>query len=228
MSVVRLTWRVGVDNEFGWLLSPDGSRQLCESRLFWDGAILVSLETGETVLAPADGSYRWRSLKPEAACAIVGIPAPEVDGAAEVDRRLDPFHVERHRSARFCALVELINEHRLPCGYALYDHEPGRREGRGPLGVCDESAEMFAASVAERIARGCGLNDAIRAELAGDADIDPDDPAAVERLLGQIGWASALPELDLRIRRHERRIEAAQRHPRGPDEQADDGQLALI
>ena len=217
-------WRIGVDNAFGYIVHPDGRRQLVESRLFIFGdGIAVDLHTGGAVFTPADGSCAWQPLTPEQACAIVGIPAPQVDGGSEVERRTDPFHVERNRSGLFCALVELIAERKLPCGHAML----AWREQRWTPGEFNdgsfEAPEVFACGVLERIALGVPREQAIRGELAGDAQLK--HGRAIDQLLADTGWQQAIPELELRERRHQQRLDQATSRPERADD--DDQQLLL-
>ncbi len=202
-ATVPLTWRIGVDSAFGYVSYRDGLRLLCEHVcIVRREAVLVRLDSGERVFAPADGSCRWEHVDAADACRKVGIPAPEIDGAGEIGRRLDPFHVERNRSPRFCALVEAIRDHGLPAGYALLRYLAGDWDGTWQRASAD-APEIFAAAVSERIARGENLKDAIRDELADDGRLEPD---AVDEVLERTGWRTAIAGLDQAIARHTARL----------------------
>jgi len=195
---VPYTWRIGVDNAFGHLTRSDGTH-LAESRRFLgDTGLAVSLADGRALLTKGDGESTWQPLTPERACELAAIPAPEVDGAAETQRRLDPFHVERHTSPTFLAIVELATTRKLPCVHALRAWTAGTWDGTfdGPF---LEQPETFAASVIERIAEtDAQLEEALLAQLAADS---LQHPGAAK----QTGWAAALgelPELAARFTRH--------------------------
>lgn len=185
---VPYTWRIGVDNAFGYLTRSDGT-QLAESRRFLgDTGLAVSLTDGSALLTTATGESQWQPLAPARACELASIPAPAVDGAAETQRRLDPFHVERHTSATFLAIVELATTRKLACAHSLRAWVAGTWDGTfdGPY---LEQPETFAASVIERIAEtSAPVEDAVLAQLAADS---LEQPGAAE----QTGWAAALAEL---------------------------------
>jgi hypothetical protein len=196
VTPVRFDFRVGCGS-FGWLVDGD-ARRLCETRLFHgrtgaERAVLVALVDGETVLAPADGSLTWEPRTAEAACDFVGFPPPETVQSGDLVRRIDLFHVERHRSARWAALVEAIRRHRVPCSYSL------RAWGRDVVhyvGAADEDPERFAAAVNERVAQGAKPFPSLLWEIAADAEIDPArDATAVTALLDATGWTPVLDEL---------------------------------
>lgn len=199
MALAPFTWRVGVDNCFGYLVAVDGSgRELVETHLFHGGyAVVVRLSDGARLRVPTDDGWLFEQLTAASACAIAGIPAPEVDGAAELERRIDPFHVERHRSALWCALVQLIRERALPCGYSLRAQLAGRWTGHYEAAT-DEDPETFAAAVNERVSNTPGLDpvSACAHELAADAR--GHDREAAARLL-RSGWTDALPHLGTAI-----------------------------
>ena len=149
-----LTWRCGVDNEHGILTRPEGSQSLCELIRFFRGqATLVDLHSGQRLLAPADGSCTWTPQSPEEACAAAGLPAPDVDGAAELERRVDPFHNERLASEHFACVVELVRDLGLPCGYALRAYPSGGERRVDDWGqVLADAPEIFAAAIADDMA----------------------------------------------------------------------------
>jgi hypothetical protein len=192
-KVAPYRWAIGIDNMFGWLTLPDGSEHLVESRRFCSGeGIAISLLDGKPVIAVADGTASWEFLKPEVACDLAGLPLPAVDGDAEVKRRLNPFHVERHASAEFLALTEAIREDIVPCGHALRmwnDHQWDSTFDYSNY----EIPEVFACSVLERMVRdGTDLQDAVCAELLGDLSIDPSN---LGKLLELAGWEETLVRL---------------------------------
>ncbi|HEY3830195.1 MAG TPA: hypothetical protein VGL57_13460 [Solirubrobacteraceae bacterium] len=191
---VPYTWRIGVDNAFGYLTRRDGTH-LVESRRFLGAVgLAVSLSDGSALLTTADGQSSWQPLTPQRACELAAIPAPSVDGAAETQRRLDPFHVERHTSPVFLAIVEFARTRRLPCAHALRAWLAGKWDGTfdGPY---LEQPETFAASVIERIAHTGGqLEDALPAQLLADS---LEHPAVAQAS----GWRAALGELPSAIAR---------------------------
>jgi hypothetical protein len=195
VKLAPFTWRVGVDNCFGYLIAADGSsRDLVETHLFHaDYGLVVRLSDGARLRVNVDRGLLFEQLTAESACAIAGMPAPQVDGAAELERRIDPFHVERHRSDLWCALVQLIRTRSLPCGYSLRAQLDGRWDGRYQ-GASDEDPETFAAAVNERVSNTPGLDPvtACLRELAADAGHRKRDAAA--QLL-RTGWTDALRAL---------------------------------
>ncbi|RKQ90528.1 hypothetical protein C8N24_0333 [Solirubrobacter pauli] len=195
MKLAPFTWRVGVDNCFGYVIAADGSsRELVETHLFHANyGVVVRLTDGARLRVPVDRGWLFEQLTAESACAIAGIPAPEVDGAAELERRIDPFHVERHRSALWCALIELIRSRSLPCGYSLRAQLDGRWDGHYRA-ASDEDPEAFAAAVNERVSNTPELDPitACLRELAADAG--GRDRAAAAQLL-RTGWTDALRAL---------------------------------
>ncbi|MGE0363746.1 MAG: hypothetical protein AB7R67_23755 [Vicinamibacterales bacterium] len=202
-----LTWRVGVDNNFGWLTTPAGDRRLCELHFFWfiQTAELVDLHTGDRFRVAADGTSRWQPIAPAEACAIVELPSPTVDGRAELDRRTDPFHVERHRSTLFIALAGLVRDRCLPVGHALRtlaDRQPW--DGQW-VGACHQAPEVFAAAVNLAMSDGAeSIERAVTAVLRDDlASTHHPDPLA---LLVDCGWPHALVRLPAAIARAQERI----------------------
>jgi hypothetical protein len=190
--LVPLTLAVGVQEQFGWLVDPTDShrRRLCEVvRLSRDEAILTCLDDGSKFIAPADGSRQWQQLRPEVACALVGMPEPPRHN----QWRLDPFWVERHRSAEWRALVELVVSRRLPVHYAAVMFARGEWDPALWDGPCADSAEIFACGVIEGIARGLTMRSAIDARLDADHNVDIRlDPMHRTRLLLESGWLDAL------------------------------------
>jgi hypothetical protein len=193
-GAVPYTWRIGVDNAFGYLTRSDGAH-LAESRRFLGpSGLAVSLTDGRALLTPADGRNHWQPVGAARACELAGIPEPALDGAAETSRRLDPFHVERHTSPLFLALVTVAHEKKLPCGYALRAWITGHWDGTFQ-GAYLEQPETFAASVLERIAAtGTPIEAAVVRQLHTEALIDP---AAVERsvLASDSGWQTVLGDI---------------------------------
>src|SRR5439155_17653746 len=114
----------------------------------------------------------WTRMTPEDACAAAGLPAPEVDGAAELERRVDPFHVDRLASEHFACIVELVRDLGLPCGYALGAYARGGRRRVGEWAdVLADAPEVFAAAIADDMATGLPFRKALIRELAGDARV---------------------------------------------------------
>lgn len=215
---VPYTWKVGVDNAFGYLVRPGDGQHLAESRRFVSDrgrstGLAVSLETGCTLLTIADGACTWQPVKPERACELAGIPMPEVDGEAETSRRLDPFHVERHVSPLFGAIVSLCHDHRLPCAHALRAWRQGAWDATFQGGFL-EQPETFAACVLERIAAtGQVAVAAIFTQLACDAGLKPDSPEHRE-LLDATGWLPAIAELEGRTADRAQALDAARQNCR--------------
>src|SRR5690606_17891092 len=114
----------------------------------------------------------WTPLEPDQACGLVGIPEPVLE---EGRRRVDPFHVERHRSALFCAIVDIAYDRRLPCGYSLLAHRHGRWTEGAFIYAADENPEQFAAAVSLLVGQGNSIEAAIRTELGADAEIAASD-----------------------------------------------------
>jgi hypothetical protein len=202
-----LTWRCGVDNNFGWLSQPDGDRRLCELHVFWflRTAELVCLHTGQRFRVAADGTSRWAPIPAAEACALVGLRSPAVDGRAELDRRTDPFHVERQRNALFIALVDLIRERCLPVGHALRtlaDRKPW--DGQW-VGASHQAPEVFASAVNLLASDGDRrLERLVTAVLREDLGSSRHpDPLA---LLVDCGWAHALSRLPAAVDRAQARI----------------------
>jgi hypothetical protein len=191
---VPYTWRVGVDNAFGYLARPDGHAYLAESRRFHANlGIAVSLDDGSVLLTAADGSSTWQPVPPDRACELAGIPRPAVDGEAETARRLDPFHVERQTSGLFNAIVTVAVERRLPCGHALRAWRAGLWDGTF-AGAYLEQPETFAASVLEHMtATAAVLADAISAQLAQDAMLDPTSNQH-RQMMSDTDWQAALAD----------------------------------
>jgi hypothetical protein len=232
MVRVPYTWKVGVDNAFGYLTTADGRCRLVESRRFISTqgrsmGLTIRLDTGSALLMMADGTAAtWQHVDAARACELAGIPQPAVDGRAETVRRLDPFHVERHTSAIFNAIVTLALGRRLPCAHALRAWRADRWDGtfNGP---CLEQPETFAASVSERIAcEGGAPRDAILSQLAQDAGLTADNTSHLE-LLRRTGWLEALTDLPVRVAYHARVLDAARR-ARREIRRAGETQLALI
>jgi hypothetical protein len=224
------TWRVGVDNAFGYLTLPGGTRHLAESRRFQSHrgisrGVAIDLDTGAVILADADGSATWQPLEPERACELAGIPEPAVDGVAETARRLDPFHVERHTSATFLAIVATAGHRTLPCAHALRAWLAGAWDGTFDAAYL-EQPETFAASVLERIGdSGQPPASAVIAQLAADTALASDQ--APETIAVETGWADAVRELPDRIRELALALERA-RSTRRADAGADRPQLSLL
>ncbi len=216
-----------MDNAFGYLILPDGHARLVESRRFLSGTgLTVSLDDGSVLLTVADGTSAWQPVAAERACELAGIPAPAVDGEAETARRLDPFHVERHTSATFNALVAVAVANRLPCAHALRAWREDAWDGTfdGPY---LEQPETFAASVLEHIAAtGTTLAEAVVAQLANDAMLDP---ASLEhtQVMSDTAWETALAELPGRLSQLADALER-RRQTRRDTARADSAQLALI
>jgi hypothetical protein len=225
-ATVPYTWKIGVDSAFGYLARSDGSR-LGESRRFLSGmGLAIDLADGSALLTPADGSSTWQPVEPARACELARIPPPEVDGAAETDRRLDPFHVERHTSPLFLALVALANEQTLPCGHALRAWLAGvwDRTFNGPY---LEAPETFAASVIERIAvRRLNPQDAVLAQIGVDTML-PVDPPDHDRIASETGWRTAVGEIAARVTDFARRLDLDRAAQQGADRACSD-QLSLI
>ena len=227
IRTIPYTWRVGVDNAFGYLRAPDGRCHLAESRRFLSGVgLAVCLGDGGALLTVADGRSTWQPLTAERACRLADIPAPAVDGAAETARRLDPFHVERHCSPLFLTLVALASERRLPCGHALRAWRAGAWDGtfEGPF---LEQPETFAASVLERIALARERPaDAVLCQLASDLMLVAGGSEHL-RATRESGWQAVLGEIPGRVAGFTARL-LCERRLRREEEQARSAQLALI
>ncbi len=225
------TWRIGVDNAFGYLTHPSGRAHLAESRRFASSAavmtgVAISLDNGRALLTPADGSSTWQSVPAERACELASIPAPEIDGAAETARRLDPFHVERQTSPVFAAIVALAVERRLPCAHALRAWRQDLWDGTFD-GSYLEQPETFAASVLERIAaRNETPHDAVLGQLAHDIALGGGE-AEHNQLAQQTGWTTALQELPARASHLATVLDRA-RQTRREGSKLASAQLALI
>ncbi|MTD47177.1 hypothetical protein GKE82_23530 [Conexibacter sp. W3-3-2] len=194
-----LTWEVGVDNTFGWRITPDGRQHLTEPRFFIaDEVIVVDLLDGRPRSLPADGTHRYQHLDPEEACTLAGLPAPLVDGASEVQRRLDPFHVERHRDPLWRAICAAAYRHRLPCGFALYATRMGVWDQRF-TNASAERPEVFALRVCLRATdTGEPIDVALLHELAKDAGLTDHDSDQLHTIATASGWQQILrllPEL---------------------------------
>lgn len=216
-----------MDNAFGYLTLPGGQAHLVESRRFLSGTgLAVNLDDGSALLTTADGTSTWQPILPERACELAGIPAPDVDGEAETARRLDPFHVERHTSATFNALVAVAEARRLPCAHALRAWREGVWDGTfdGPY---LEQPETFAASVLEYIAAtGTALQDAVIGQLANDAMLDPASPEHAQ-VMKDTAWQTALAEIPDRLSHAAGALER-RRQTRRDTARANSAQLALI
>lgn len=223
------TWRVGVDNAFGYLTLPAGSRHLTESRRFESQrgvsrGIAIDLDSGQAILAAADGSATWQPVTPERACELAGIPEPAVDGIAETARRLDPFHVERYTSATFLAIVAEARERTLPCAHALRAWIAGTWDRTFDAAYLDQP-ETFAASVLERIAHsGADPAAAVIAQLAADAGPPHPQP---DQIAADTGWAEAITALNARITALTATLDAA-RTARRASASADQPQISLL
>jgi hypothetical protein len=197
-AVSHLNWRVGCGT-FGHLITPAGSRELIETLWFSEQeAAVVLLASGDRQIVACKKETTLLSVvAAEAACAEVGIPLPGRIKVAGEWRRVDPFHSERHTSARFRALTGLIRERRLPCRYSLLHFALG--EGVGEWGgPCVEDPEQTAANVAERLARerGLPLAEALHAELLGDALCAVETPDEAQQLLDRAGWSALFANLE--------------------------------
>jgi hypothetical protein len=190
-----------VDNSFGWLTEPDGTRRLCELYVFWfdDTIEVVCLHTGQRLTIPADGSRRWQPIPAAEACAAVGLASPAVDGRAELDRRTDPFHIERQRSGLFIALVSTIYDENLPVGHALRHVAAGRDWDGVWGGATHQAAEVFAAAVNRRCAATAHAHPAatVRAVLRDDMPHTP--PVRQDDVLATTGWQRAIARLPAAI-----------------------------
>lgn len=194
----RLDWSLGCGT-FAELMFPDGPVRLIETLWFTEReTAVVILQTGDReIIAWPQTEHLVRVLPAEAACARVEIPPPSRIKVVSSWRRVDPFHSERHRSARFRALTELIRHRRLPCRYSLLHFAAGGEVGdwHGP---CAEDPEQTAGNVAERLARtpGLSLPAALEAELIADALAATDSPDDARALIDRAGWSSVLGQLD--------------------------------
>jgi hypothetical protein len=201
-SPVPLTTAVGVQESFGWLIDPAGAspQRLCELvRINRREAVLTCLEDGSTLVAPADGARQWRKATAAVACELVGIPEPPRHN----QWRLDPFWVQRHRSAVWRALVEIVVERSLPVHYAAVMFARGRWDPAFWDGPCADSAAIFASSVQESMARGAHLRSAVLSRLDADHELDVHrEPLDRARLLIETGWHDALEALPARIDAH--------------------------
>ena len=223
MSSVPYTWRIGVDNAFGYLNCGDGTHLVESRRFLGNVGLAVSLTDGRALLTPADGASHWQRLTPERACELAQIPPPAVDGAAETQRRLDPFHVERHTSPLFLAIVNLAGERRLPCGHALRAWMAGQWDGTfdGPF---LEAPETFAASVLERITETAAAPDtALLAQLHADSLLTPGG----ETVAARSGWQAVLGEIPGLLAHFKERL-ARDRKAQHGAATAGDSQLTLI
>jgi len=211
--LVPLTIAVGVQEQFGWLVDPSGSdrRRLCELvRISRTEAVLTCLDDGAKLIAPADGSRHWQQLRPDVACALVGMSPPPRHN----QWRLDPFWVERHRSAEWRAIVEIVVERALPVHYAAVMFARGQWDPALWDGPCSDSAAIFASGVLETMARGLDLRSAVAARLDADHELDVTrDPMRRARLLLDSGWYEALPELPARIAAHRTILAPGGRRP---------------
>jgi hypothetical protein len=196
-----------VDNEFGVLRRPDGSAARCELIRFFAGeATLIDLHSGQRLRVAADGSSTWTRMTAEAACSAAGLPGPDVDGAAELERRVDPFHTDRHASEHFACVVELVRDLGLPCGYALQAYARGGDRRIHDWGqVLADAPEVFAAAIADDMADGLPFCKALVRHLAADAGLPREQLLAA---LADTGWGAALRDLDDHLARHERRQRA--------------------
>jgi hypothetical protein len=221
---IPYTWKVGVDNAFGYLTWPGGTH-LAESRRFLAGVgLAVSLTDGRALLTPADGQSTWQPVSPARACELAGIPAPAVDGAAETDRRLDPFHVERHTNPLFLTLVALAHEKALPCGHALRAWLHGLWDGTfdGPY---LEQPETFAASVLERIAWSAATpQDAVLKQIADETMLSDGEAEHIPR---DSGWQAVIGEIPTRVAGFARQVKRDRGAQQSAGRAASD-QLALI
>ncbi|HEV7805436.1 MAG TPA: hypothetical protein VGO80_06445 [Solirubrobacteraceae bacterium] len=192
-----LHWSVGV-NTFGVLLRPDGEQGLVELVRFDEReAAVVRLSDGDRELVPwSDGEHLFIVVDDEVAAARAGMPAPRRVKVGSGWRRIDPFHTERHCSAKFRALVALIYAQRLPCRYSLI---AAGADGVSPdySGPAEEDPEQTAANTAERLARLPALTyrEALHAELLEDAALAV-GPRDAEGLLARFGWPAILALLD--------------------------------
>jgi hypothetical protein len=223
-TTVPYTWKVGVDNAFGYLTRPDGTH-LVESRRFLSGlGLAVSLKDGSALLSPADGNSTWQPIPPDRACELAHIPAPAVDGAAETERRLDPFHVERHTSPLFLTLVTLAHEHALPCGHALRAWLAGVWDATfdGPY---LEQPETFAASVLERIASSSGPSEqAALKQIVEEALLVG---GAAEDIPRSSGWQAVIGQLPALVSHFQARLDRDRSAQQSADSASSD-QLELI
>ena len=192
-----LHWSVGV-NTFGVLLHPDSEQRLVEIVRFDEReATAVRLDDGNRELVTwREGRHRFIVVDDDVAAARAGMPAPRRVKVGSGWRRIDPFHTERHRSARFRALVALIYARRLPCRYSLM---AAGAEGVSPdySGPAEEDPEQTAANTAERLARLPALTyvAALHAELLEDATLAVGTRGA-DGLLERFGWLAVLARLD--------------------------------
>jgi hypothetical protein len=192
-----LHWSVGV-NTFGVLLRPDGEQGLVETLRFDEHeAAVVRLADGNRELVPwRNGQHLFIVVVDEVAATRAAMPAPHRVKVGSGWRRIDPFHTERHRSARFRALIALIYSQRLPCRYSLI---AAGSEGVSPdySGPAEEDPEQTAANTAERLARLPALTygEALHAELLEDAALAVGARDS-ELLLERFGWPAVLARLD--------------------------------
>jgi hypothetical protein len=223
-KTIPYTWKVGVDNAFGYLTRPDGTH-LVESRRFLSGVgLAVSVTDGAALLTPADGNATWQPLPPSRACELAGIPGPAVDGAAETERRLDPFHVERHTNPLFLTLVALAHENALPCGHAIRAWLAGAWDGTfdGPY---LEQPETFAASVLERIAStNATPQDATLKQLVEETLLVG---RAAKPIPAQSGWETVIGEIPGRLAHFAAQLDRDRSAQRSAD-QASSDQLKLM
>ncbi len=212
-TLVPLTLAVGVQEQFGWLIdrTDPHSRRLCEVVGINRGeAVLTCLDDGSKLIVPADGTRLWQQLRPAVACALVGMPTP----SRHNQWRLDPFWVERRRSAVWRAIVEIVVQRGLPVHYAAVMFARGEWDPVVWDGPCADSAEIFACGVLESIARGHNLRSAIVARLDADHNLDVRrDPMRRARLLLDSGWLEALGALSTRVEAHQTVLAPGGRRP---------------
>lgn len=97
----------------------------------------------------------------------------------------------------FNAIVTVAVERRLPCGHALRAWRAGLWDGTVD-GAYLEAPETFAASVLEHMtATTTGIADAISAQLAQDAMLDPAS-SQHRQMMSDTGWQAALADTSSR------------------------------
>lgn len=214
-----LDWPIGC-GAFGMLTRPDGTQALVETLRFGERDVtVVRLSDGDREIIARDSGATIAVLPDDAAAAKVGMPTPRTIKVGDDWRRIDPFHTERYRSARFRSLVAMIYALKLPCRYSF--HAAAGHAGRMPdfAGPREEDPEQTAGNTAERMARepGVSVQAALRAELLEDAAIAV-GPTAADALLGDAGWDPVLKDLKRYLAEHHSDLPARPQDMR-PDEE---------
>lgn len=211
---VPFDFRLGV-GAFGWLIYPDGAGfELIES-VRWDERtmVFISMETGaRRRMTWRDTDHLFVEIKTEQVPLYVAMrehsgdyvpmPAPVFVKVGSDERRIDPFHSDRHLNLEFRQLVALIQARNLPTSYGAYLVTHCQEDVPPPIEAHVENAEQFAANLSEMRSREPSLSFAESLERQLRYDAVPDSDEQFASMCERFGWAAVLDQPRLALGDH--------------------------